>query len=81
LEERERDLRQVDKWKTLRYTIAKSHEKVSKQYLATPNQTGTKADTARTMIATLESIWRAMDAIDEKEKENESNNNNGKPNP
>lgn len=74
----------MDKWKLLRLAIAKQHKSVEEKYL-TGSEKGEKADRAKVMNETLESVWRTMDAIDKletKEKENadESNNDNGQPN-
>jgi len=70
----------MDKWKLLRLAIAKQHKSVEDKYL-TGSTKGEKADRAKVMNETLESIWRTMDTIDEletKEKENEDEPNNNK---
>ena len=70
----------MDKWKLLRLAIAKQHKSVEDKYL-TGSTKGEKADRAKVMNETLESIWRTMDTIDEletKEKENEDESNNNK---
>jgi hypothetical protein len=72
----------MDKWKLLRLAIAKQHKSVEEKYL-TGSTKGEKADRAKVMNETLESVWRTMDAIDELEKKekvkaNEPNNNKRK---
>jgi len=61
-----------DKWKLLRYYIAKEVKEIEDKYLQ-EGSTGAKADEAKLVRRTLHNIWNAMDEIDKMEgNKNES---------